>query len=153
MTGTNSPQGGLTRRSFLKTTAAVAGATALVGGAGLTALADGEAAAPEEQLFVGRCNYPGCFGCERNVVVRDGHVVNMKPRPEAPYGRRPCAKGYSLMQRMYSEQRTMYPLKRVEGTERGAGEWERITWDEAISTICAKFQEYQAQYGTYSLLF
>ncbi len=154
MTGTNSPQGGLTRRSFLKTTAAVAGATALAGGAGLTALADSAPAADAgEQVFVGRCNYPGCFGCERNVVVRDGHVVNMKPRPEAPYGRRPCAKGYSLMQRLYSDQRTMYPLKRAEGSERGDGQWERISWDEAISTVCQKFMEYQAQYGSYSLLF
>lgn len=154
MSGTNSPQGGLTRRSFLKTTGAVAGTVAVLGGlSGCATPADVDFAEKNEQVFVGRCNYPGCFGCERNVTVRDGYVVNMKPRPEAPYGRRPCAKGYSLMQRLYSEDRTKYPLRRVEGTERGAGQWERITWDEAISTICQKFQEYQAQYGSYSLLF
>ena len=45
MTKAKSSQGGLTRRGFLKTTAAVAGATAVVGSASLTALAAGEEAA------------------------------------------------------------------------------------------------------------
>ena len=29
-------------------------------------------------------------------------------------------------------------MKRVEGTERGAGEWERISWEEAIDLIHEK---------------
>ncbi|MBR3258041.1 MAG: molybdopterin-dependent oxidoreductase, partial [Eggerthellaceae bacterium] len=143
---------GITRRGFLATTA-VAASAAAAGGAGLSALAaDPTVASAGEQVFVGRCNYPGCFGCEREVVVRDGKVVNTRPRKEAPYGRRPCSKGYSLMQRLYSEDRTKYPMKRKEGTERGAGEWERIIWDEALSTIAEKFQDAIAKYGSHSVL-
>lgn len=143
----------LTRRSFLKATVAMTGAAALGAGAGtvVASAADGEVSSVGEQTFIGRCGYPGCFGCEREVVVRDGHVVHMKPHADAPYGRRPCAKGYSLMQRLYSNQRTKYPLKRVEGTERGAGQWERISWDEALKTIAEKFRSCQEQYGPQSL--
>lgn len=145
---------GLTRRGFLRATGAVAGTTALgaLAAPTLSALAAGAASSSTgEQVFVGRCTYPGCFACERDVVVRDGHVVHTKPRAEAPYGRRPCAKGYSLMQRLYAEDRTRYPLKRAEGTERGEGQWERISWDEALKTIGEKFKECQEQYGPYSL--
>ena len=42
-------------------------------------------------------------------------------------------------------------MKRAEGTERGAGQWERISWDEAIDTICAKIKEYQAEFGSGSV--
>lgn len=61
MSETKSPHGGLTRRSFLKTTGAVAAATAAVGsGATLVGLAEaGEAAADEaaqaESTFRSQC--------------------------------------------------------------------------------------------------
>ena len=61
MSGTKSPHGGLTRRSFLKTTGAIAGAATIGGGAtmGLSALAeDYEAGQPQnadEQVFCGVC--------------------------------------------------------------------------------------------------
>ena len=37
--------------------------------------------------------------------------------------------------------RVMHPMKRKEGTERGAGEWEEITWDEAIDLIAEKLNK------------
>ncbi|MCL1846753.1 MAG: molybdopterin-dependent oxidoreductase [Coriobacteriia bacterium] len=42
-------------------------------------------------------------------------------------------------------------MKRV--GERGSGEWERISWDEAISTIAEKWKEYRSKYGNQSLSF
>jgi molybdopterin-containing oxidoreductase family molybdopterin binding subunit len=36
--------------------------------------------------------------------------------------------------------------------ERGAGEWERIEWDEAIQTITDKWKEYIAEYGPSSIV-
>lgn len=80
MSGTNSPQGGLTRRSFLKTTAAVAGATALAGGVSLTALADGDVDQPaEDRIAISGCQYSGCESCQTEVVVRDGKVIGNRP--------------------------------------------------------------------------
>lgn len=142
MSETKSPQGGLTRRSFLKTTAAVAGATALAGGASLTALAD--EAAPvnaEEQIFSGCCR-PNCEQlCHLNIHVREGKVVrtSMAPMPDECYNRI-CIKGLSHVQRIYGEDRLKYPMKRV--GERGSGEFERISWEEAIDTITENWKSY-----------
>lgn len=148
----------LTRRGFLKTTAAVAGASALAGGAGLTALAAQEPAAgePEEQFFMNECRGNCACYCPMRVKVREGKVVSAMP-PEYPTEedsdlyKRACLKGMSNPQRLYDPDRLKYPMRRVEGTERGAGEWERITWDEAIALVAEKFNAARAEYGANSI--
>ncbi len=150
MSGVASSRDGLTRRSFLKTTAAVAGAAAIAGGAGLTAIAaesgEGE---PSEKIVPGRCYFGGCFSCEYDVTVRDGNAVKVAPSAEALYGRRPCLRGISQPHRLYSAERIQYPMKRV--GERGEGKWERVSWDEAIATITEKWKGYIAEYGSQSV--
>ena len=66
-----------------------------------------------------------CFqACLLHAHVRDGKVVKMSRAdyPEDIYSGC-CLRGLSLHERTYSSNRLKYPLKRVEGTERGAGEW------------------------------
>jgi anaerobic selenocysteine-containing dehydrogenase len=46
------------------------------------------------------------------------------------------------LERTYSPQRVLYPMKRV--GEKGKGLFARISWDEALDTIAAKFQEIAA---------
>lgn len=153
MSGSETTHSGLTRRSFLKTAGALSG-VGLLGGAMTIAAnaAEPVSGKSNEEIFVGRCtNFGGCFGCEREVVVREGKVVNTRPKKDAPYGRRPCARGYGQVRRIYSQERLKYPLKRVEGTERGSGEWERISWDEAISLISEKWQNYLSEVGPHSI--
>ncbi|MBQ9953882.1 MAG: molybdopterin-dependent oxidoreductase [Eggerthellaceae bacterium] len=156
MTKAKSSQGGLTRRGFLKTTAAVAGATAVVGSASLTALAAGEEAADAaaEQVFHSGCRGNCGSKCHQKVVVRDGKVVQVSAMdyPEGDEGwRRLCVKGYTQPQRQYDPDRVKYPMRRVEGTERGAGQWERITWEEAIGMIAQNMGTALATYGPTSL--
>jgi anaerobic selenocysteine-containing dehydrogenase len=50
-----------------------------------------------------------------------------------------CAKVARYLERTYSPQRVLYPLKRV--GEKGKGIFTRISWDEALDTITAKFTE------------
>lgn len=154
MAGGKNRVGCLSRRSFLKTTAGVAGASLLGGAVSsvVASTADGTES-PNEQVFVGRCSFPGCFCCEREVIVRDGRIVHTRPRKEAPYGRRPCAKGLSLVPRMYAEERVKYPMKRIEGTARGTNEFERISWDEAIEYVTDRWKQLRDQYGPQSMLF
>lgn len=160
MSGTKSPQGGISRRSFLKTTGAVAGAAAVAGAGatGLNALAEThQNDLPEtngEQIFRGVCR-PNCFGfCHLNVHVRDGKVVKTS---RAPYSdesyNRICHRGLSHVQRIYDPERIKYPMRRVDGTERGAGEWERVSWEEAFDEIASKIKEFQSQYGKQSVMF
>ncbi|MBQ9955318.1 MAG: molybdopterin-dependent oxidoreductase [Eggerthellaceae bacterium] len=158
MSGTNSPQGGLTRRGFLKTTAAVAGASALAGGAGLTALADDSSeAVVEEQTFRSACRGNCGSRCPMTLTVREGKIVRAAAMSEEDYGeadahrRRFCVKGYSQPQRVYDPDRLKYPMRRVGGTERGAGQWERITWDEAFQEIGTKIGAAVAEYGGSSI--
>ena len=151
MSGTNSSAGGITRRSFLKTTGAVAGAAALAGTVTptLAAFADEsgqQSEGAEEQIFSGICR-GNCFqGCFVNFRVRDGKVVGVTARdfPDEAYNRI-CPKGLSLPQRIYNVDRVKYPMKRV--GERGADEWERISWDEAIDLIATTWKDLIATYG------
>lgn len=164
MSGTSSPQGGLTRRSFLKTTGAVAG-TAAVGSAvtpSLQALASGDApVSNEEQIFHCVCRV-NCGGgvCGMNVHVRGGKAMKVSTKTDVPepegmegfaYSRRPCLKGRSHVQWIYHPDRVKYPLRRVEGTERGAGQWERISWEEAIDEIASKFNSFRKEFGSQSI--
>lgn len=138
------------RRSFLKgaaATAAVAG-VAMSGGVNLlSSVADAASGeSTKEELFATPCR-SNCFqSCFLNAHIRDGKVTktSMRPYPNDDYSGC-CLRGMSLVQRTYSPTRIKYPMRRV--GERGADQWERITWDEAIAEIAEKFTSAQEQYG------
>ena len=85
------------------------------------------------------------WGCPINVTVREGKAANLtRPDMKLPDGspspyQRICLKGYTNIERMYADTRLQYPLKRK--GERGAGEWERISWDEALTKIASHLME------------
>jgi len=86
--------------------------------------------------------------------VEDGRFTRVEGNPEAcnnwGYGCTSlCAKGQTGPQYLYSSGRLLYPMKRT--GEKGEGKFQRITWDEAISTIADKLKEYKAKYGPESL--
>ena len=84
--------------------------------------------------------------------VKNGRVIKIEGNPESPMSQGGlCAKGMAGIQALYHPNRNKYPMKRVEGTERGAGQWERISWDEAINTICEKIKGYQNEFGKSSV--
>ena len=165
MSGTNNLQGGLTRRSFLKTTAAAAtGAAAMATLSGCSSqpaasgpageYAPGQPQNEGEQIFRGVCR-PNCFGfCHLNIHVRDGKVVKTS---RAPYNEgcydRICQRGLSHVHRIYDPERVAYPMRRAEGTDRGAGEWERLSWDEALTEVADKITSIQNQYGQSAVAF
>lgn len=145
---------GLTRRNFLKTTAAVTGTAATLGGssallAGCTSQTNTEATEVNEERVYSRCMWSGCMHCGRWVVVRDGVAVKQEPDPDEPFDNRPCLRGYSQLQRMYHPNRIKYPMKRV--GERGSGEWECISWEQAITEITDKWKEYIDEFGAQSI--
>ena len=139
----------LTRRSFLKGAAGAAAATGLatsLGGCQMLRPATKADRQHEEKVFAGVCR-GNCFNaCFLNVHVRDGKVVRTSARdlPRPDYNRI-CAKGLTMMHRMYSAERLKYPLKRVGA--RGEGRWQQISWEEAIDTIASKWVGYQRDFG------
>ena len=78
--------------------------------------------------------------CGMVITVEDGRAVKLRGDPEHPFTRGfLCQKVTRYLERTYHVDRLQYPMKRV--GPKGAGKFARISWDEAIETICRKFQE------------
>lgn len=144
---------GFTRRSFIKGAAALTAAGALAGcspqGENMEEVKE-PVSVPEDEIYTGVCR-ANCFGgCMLNVHVRDGQIVRTTagdfPNPEY---NRICSKGLTQPARVYSADRLQYPMRRV--GERGEGEFERISWDEAVDEIAEKWQGYIDEFGSHSI--
>lgn len=88
-----------------------------------------------------------CHGaCGVIAHVKDGKVVKVEGDPNHPISHGTmCAKGLAITQLAYHPDRILHPMKKV--GEKLSGKWERITWDEALDTIAAKFQAVVDEYG------
>jgi len=83
--------------------------------------------------------------------VKDGKLVKVKGDPDHLLTRGfLCQKVMNYPERVYSPDRVLYPLKRV--GVKGAGKFERISWDEAIETITSKFKDIINKHCTESIL-
>lgn len=154
---------GLTRRAFLKSTGAALGAASTCGMLGALAgcapqvpaekneEGEGLSATGSETLhFAGSCRGNCNQGCFLDLHVRDGKLVRVTNGEFLdPQYNRICFKGMSLPQRVYNPDRIKYPMRRV--GERGSGEWERISWDEAIQIITDKWKADIEKYGNQSI--
>lgn len=146
---------GFTRRSFIKGAAALTATGALVGCSPQTQnldKAEPKKDVPKAEIFAGSCRGQCLSGCFLDVHVRDGQVVRTTARdfPDTRYNRI-CPKGLTHVARIYSADRLQYPMRRI--GERGAGEFERISWDEAIQEITDKWKQYGEEYGPDSVAF
>jgi anaerobic selenocysteine-containing dehydrogenase len=81
-----------------------------------------------------------CFNCEAACglvafVDKDsGEIRKIEGNPEHPASRgRNCAKGPATLNQVHDPERVLYPMKRV--GERGSGQWERISWDQALEEV------------------
>ena len=90
-------------------------------------------------------------GCPMDVYVEDGKVVSVEGRVENGKSRGLCSKGAASKQYLYNEERILYPMKRV--GERGSGEFERISWEEAYDLIVENLNRVKEQYGARSVVF
>ncbi|MBI1173761.1 MAG: molybdopterin-dependent oxidoreductase [Sideroxydans sp.] len=74
--------------------------------------------------------------CGIRVHLRNGEVRYIEGNPEHPLNKGIlCAKGGSGIMKQYSPARLTKPLRRKPGTERGANEFEEISWDETFAIL------------------
>ncbi len=74
--------------------------------------------------------------CGIRVHLREGEVRYIDGNPEHPLNQGViCAKGASGIMKQYSPARLTRPLLRREGAERGAGEFEPISWEKAFDLL------------------
>ncbi|TDI65188.1 MAG: twin-arginine translocation signal domain-containing protein [Alphaproteobacteria bacterium] len=100
-----------------------------------------------------------CAGtCAFNIYVKNGIVWREEQQGmyeasgDTPdYGPRGCQKGLRHAKYMYGKQRVLYPMKRI--GERGAGKWERITWDQATREIAERFLHHSVESGPSTISF
>ncbi|MCF8128725.1 MAG: molybdopterin oxidoreductase family protein [Deltaproteobacteria bacterium] len=89
--------------------------------------------------------------CGLLVGVEKGKVVSVKGDPEHPFTNGAvCVKVKHYEKRIHSEQRILHPLKRV--GKKGAGEFERISWDQALDEIVTRYKRIIADFGGESIL-
>jgi len=88
-----------------------------------------------------------CGRCSRKATVENGKLVDWDRDLESglPTEWCPMKKGSFVVEILNHPDRLKYPLKRIGA--KGEGKWERISWDEALDTIAAKFKEIKEKYG------
>ncbi|MGH9513817.1 MAG: molybdopterin-containing oxidoreductase family protein [Terriglobales bacterium] len=114
--------------------------------------------------------------CGVLITVQDGRATKIQGDPAHPVTRGfLCAKVAKYLDRVYSPDRVLYPMRRTKakGPDRQRSvsprwqtqssaptqgrtfdptAWQRITWDEALDEIVAKFKEITSEFGSEAIL-
>ncbi|MDT8878217.1 formate dehydrogenase subunit alpha [Halomonas saccharevitans] len=138
---------GISRRQFLQRSGATTGGLAAAGFMGAPMMQRAEAAektawsdAPVEtkRTVCSHCS----VGCGVYAEVQEGVWTKQEPAFDHPINRGAhCAKGASLRQHGHSSRRLKYPMKLV------GGEWQRLSWEDAIEEIGNKVLALSEQHG------
>ena len=100
---------------------------------------------------VGACPHDCPDTCSILTTVEDGKAIAVRGNPDHPFTRgRLCVKVNNYEERVYSDKRVLYPLKRV--GPKGSGQFQRISWDEAIETIATRWKSIIAEHGAQAIL-
>src|SRR5260370_41963854 len=94
--------------------------------------------------------------CGVLVTVEGGRATRIQGDPAHPVTRGfLCAKVTKYLDRVYSPDRVLYPMRRVAPKGQGRGDatdFARISWDEALSQIANQLQEISTQHGPEAIL-
>ena len=98
--------------------------------------------------------------CGVLITVQDGRATKIQGDPKHPVTRGfLCAKVAKYLDRVYSPDRVLYPMRRVaekgvtaadEGTR--STRFERITWDQAFDEVAARFSAISREFGPEAIL-
>ena len=111
-------------------------------------------AKPGETIVTSTCGH-NCGGrCVVNAHVSDGRIVHISTdarrwnpdHPPLPA----CARGVGQIERTYHPDRLKYPMRR--NGPRGSGQYERISWDQALDTVANEMLRVRATYGNAAIL-
>ncbi len=131
-----------------------------------------------KQVIKAACPHDCPDACGVLITIEDGRATKIQGDPEHPVTRGfLCAKVAKYLDRVYSPERVLYPVRRVAakgpagsadqnshfpGKERaGNGApapthdpqgWQRISWDEALDEIAARLRTITAEFGSEAIL-
>jgi anaerobic selenocysteine-containing dehydrogenase len=102
-------------------------------------------------LVRGACGHDCPDTCSWLVEVRNGQATRLFGDPDHPFTRGTlCAKVNHYLERVYSPDRVLTPLRRVGA--KGEGRFEPITWDDALTEIASRWTEITDQSGPEAIL-
>jgi len=137
------------RRSFLRASGlGVAGLAALgTVGAGMTRRAEAGPTDHSQDIERRRNVCTHCsVGCTVTAEVQNGVWVGQEPSWNSPLNRGThCAKGASVRELVHGDRRLKYPMKKV------GGEWQRISWEQAMDEIGEKMLDIRETSGADSV--
>jgi formate dehydrogenase major subunit len=137
--------GGMDRRSFLRQAGLAGTGLAALGTLNISTARRAEAGPTDFSQPIRRvknvCTHCS-VGCTVTAEVQNGVWVGQEPSWDSPINRGThCAKGASVRELTHGDRRLKYPLKLVDG------QWQRLSWEQAISEIGDKLLEIRQKSG------
>lgn len=99
------------------------------------------------ETYQSACSLNCWDSCGFHVEVEAGKVVKVDGDPNHPITKgKICGRGRMLADRTNSPERLLYPLKKING------QFQQISWEQALKEIADKLNELKNKYGTTSVL-
>ena len=107
-----------------------------------------------EKVVHAACPHDCPDACGVLITVQDGRATKIQGDPAHPVTRGfLCAKVAKYLDRVYSPDRVLYPMRRIrpKGPSSEAA-WQRVSWDQALDEITAKFKKIVSEFGSEAIL-
>jgi anaerobic selenocysteine-containing dehydrogenase len=105
----------------------------------------------ETRIVRGACPQDCPDTCAFLYHVEDGKLVEVTGDPDHPMTRGGlCVKLKDFAEHHYNPNRLLYPMKRV--GPKGSGQFQRISWDDALAEIKSRWTDIIAKYGTQAIM-
>jgi anaerobic selenocysteine-containing dehydrogenase len=107
-----------------------------------------------KQVIHAACPHDCPDACGTLITVEDGRATRIQGDPAHPITQGfLCAKVAKYLDRVYSPDRVLYPMRRVLPKGRGGPEaFARTTWDEALDEIVANMKHIRVEFGPEAVL-
>ena len=107
-----------------------------------------------KQVVHAACPHDCPDACGVLITVEDGRATRIQGDPQHPVTRGfLCAKVAKYLDRVYSPDRVLYPMRRIAPKgARSTQVWRRISWDEALDEIAERFRKIVAEFGSEAIL-
>jgi anaerobic selenocysteine-containing dehydrogenase len=105
----------------------------------------------ETSVVRGACPQDCPDTCAFLYHVEDGKLVEVTGDPDHPMTRGGlCVKLKDFAEHHYNPNRLLYPMKRI--GPKGGGQFQRISWDEALAEIKARWTDITAKHGAQAIM-
>ena len=104
-----------------------------------------------DRTIKGACPHDCPDTCAWQVTVKDGVATKLVGDRDHPFTRGGlCGKVSHYLERVYSRDRLLYPLRRV--GRKGSKDFQRVSWSEALNAIGDRFRTIIESYGATAIL-